>query len=89
MNKNLFYKKGKQMLTNQSLWKAIDKLALENNLSCSGLARSAGLDPTTFNRSKRMSKYGQPRWVSIETLAKVLNSTNTSLSEFAKYIEEQ
>ncbi len=77
------------MLTNQNIWSAIDKLALVNNLSCSGLARVAGLDPTIFNPSKRISKYGQPRWVSIETLAKVLNTTHTSLSEFAQYVDEE
>ncbi len=77
------------MITHQTLWSGIDKLALANHLSCSGLARLAGLDPTIFNPSKRVSKYGQPRWVSIETLAKVLNKTHTSLHEFAKYVEEE
>ena len=76
------------MITNEKLWIAIEKLAKEHNLSCSGLARAAGLDPTTFNRSKRVSKYGQPRWLSIETIAKVLKIKNTSFTEFAKYAEQ-
>lgn len=76
------------MFTHKHLWDAIDELARANHLSCSGLAREAGLDPTTFNRSKRVSKYGQPRWLSFETLAKVLNITHTSFSEFAKYIDQ-
>ena len=77
------------MLTNKGLWNGIDELARINHLSCSAMARLSGLDPTTFNRSKRTSKYGQPRWVSIETLAKVLNTTNTSLTDFAKYVEKE
>ncbi len=76
------------MITNEKLWSAVEKLAKEHNFSCSGLARAAGLDPTTFNRSKRVSKYGQPRWLSIETIAKVLKITNTSFTEFAKYAEQ-
>jgi len=76
------------MLTNEQLWSAIDKLARINRLSCSGMARAAGLDPTTFNRSKRASKYGQPRWLSIETIAKVLYVTNTSFTQFAQFLDE-
>ena len=77
------------MFNNQNLWRAIDKLAHENHLSCSGMARAAGLDPTTFNPSKRKSKYGQPRWISFETLAKILKITNTSFAKFAKYLDEK
>ena len=41
------------MLSNDNLWRAIDRLARDNNLSCSAMARISGLDPTTFNKSKR------------------------------------
>ena len=75
------------MFTHEHLWNAIDKLAHVNHLSCSKMARIAGLDPTTFNKSKRASKYGQPRWLSFETLAKVLKVTNTTLTQFAQYVE--
>ena len=77
------------MLSNDNLWRAIDRLAHDNNLSCSAMARISGLDPTTFNKSKRASKYGQPRWPSIETIAKVLNATHTTFSQFATYTEEK
>jgi len=77
------------MLSNESLWRAIERLAHDNNLSCSALARISGLDPTTFNKSKRASKYGQPRWLSIETIAKVLDATHTTFSQFARYIDEK
>ena len=75
------------MLKNESLWKAIDRLARTNHFSCSGMARAAGLDPTTFNRSKRASKYGQPRWLSMETIAKILYVTHTSFAQFAEYLD--
>ncbi|MFK7901863.1 MAG: helix-turn-helix transcriptional regulator, partial [Nitratireductor sp.] len=39
------------MLSHNRIWAAIDALATSNNLSPSGLARRAGLDPTSFNKS--------------------------------------
>jgi len=71
------------MFTHDDLWNAIEILARKNNMTCSGLARASGLDPTTFNKSKRASKYGQPRWLSMETIAKVLTATHTSPDQFA------
>ena len=38
-----------------------DTLAAENGLSASGLAKRSGLDPTTFNPSKRRMPDGDPR----------------------------
>ena len=69
------------MLQHEAVWRAIDRLAARYNLSPSGLARQAGLDPTTFNKSKQ-------RWPSTESLAKVLNATGASLSEFISLIED-
>jgi phage repressor protein C with HTH and peptisase S24 domain len=71
------------MFTHEDLWNAIEILARKNNMTCSGLARASGLDPTTFNKSKRASKYGQPRWLSMETISKVLTATNTTADQFA------
>lgn len=71
------------MFTHEDLWNAIELLASKNNMTCSGLARASGLDPTTFNKSKRASKYGQPRWLSMETISKVLDATNTTADQFA------
>ena len=68
------------------LWQAIDNFATSQNLSCSGLARKSGLDATTFNKSKRWTCYGKPRWPSTQSLAKILQSTNTTLAEFLKYM---
>ena len=70
------------MLTHAQIWTAIDTLAARYDLSASGLARKAGLDPTTFNRSKRVGPDGRLRWPSTESVAKVLDATGASLDEF-------
>ncbi len=68
------------------IWRALDTLAAENGLSASGLAKSAGLDPTTFNVSKRRMPDGRPRWPSTESLAKVLDATNVNLKTFSDLV---
>src|ERR1700754_3249654 len=70
------------MLTHNQIWSAIDALAARNGLSPSGLAKLAGLDPTTFNKSKRGGANGKLRWPSTESLAKVLAAPNTALDDF-------
>ncbi len=70
------------MLKHADIWSAIDRLAQENGLTASGLARRAGLDPTTFNRSKRVTREGKPRWPSTESIAKILDATATSVGRF-------
>ena len=70
------------MLTHAQVWDAIDTLAARHGMSASGLARKAGLDPTTFNRSKRQGHDGRLRWPSTESLAKILQATGASLDEF-------
>jgi len=71
-------------MTNDQLWEAIINLAKWLNLSCSGLAKFAGLDATTFNKSKRINRFGEKRWPATYTLAKVLNAAHLSLAEFAE-----
>jgi phage repressor protein C with HTH and peptisase S24 domain len=67
------------MLTHSRIWDAIDQLAADHGMSASGLAKRAGLDPTTFNRSKRIGADGRPRWPSTESIAKVLEATGSTL----------
>lgn len=69
-------------LSHSRLWSAIDALASAHGLTASGLAKSAGLDPTTFNKSKRVTTEGRPRWPNTESLSRVLNATGSSLEEF-------
>lgn len=73
-----------QTLTHAWIWAAIDELARRNSLSTSGLARLSGLDPTAFNRSKRIMPDGRLRWPSTESIAKVLDATGTTLIAFAE-----
>jgi phage repressor protein C with HTH and peptisase S24 domain len=60
----------------------MDRLAELKGLSASGLAKKAGLDPTTFNKSKRITPEGRPRWPSTESVAKSLAATGVSVSTF-------
>jgi phage repressor protein C with HTH and peptisase S24 domain len=70
------------MVTHLQIWLALDALAARHGTSPSGLARLAGLDPTTFNKSKRGTANGKLRWPSTESLAKVLAATGASLEDF-------
>ena len=70
------------MLSHARIWSAIDRLAERKRLSASGLARLAGLDPTTFNKSKRVAVDGRPRWPSTESIAKILEATGTDIAVF-------
>jgi len=77
------------MLKHDDIWRAIDTLATRNGLTASGLARKAGLDPTTFNKSKRVTAAGRRRWPSTESLAKALEAVGASLNEFVGLVEAE
>ena len=76
------------MLKHADVWRALDRLAAKHGLSASGLARRSGLDPTTFNKSKRITKEGKQRWPSTESVSKVLAATGDSLAEFVALMGE-
>jgi phage repressor protein C with HTH and peptisase S24 domain len=73
-------------LTHARVWSAIDALARRYGLSASGLAKRAGLDPTAFNKSKRVTGEGRPRWPTTESIAKVLEATGASFDDFTALI---
>lgn len=75
------------MLTHSDVWDAIDRLAKKYGMSASGLARRAGLDPTTFNKSKRIMPNGRQRWPSTESVSKVLKATGAPLEEFMAMLQ--
>lgn len=77
------------MFTHSEIWKAIDKLAKTVSTSPSGLAKSAGLDPTSFNKSKRFGANGKARWPSTESVAKILNVAGMSFEDFAVLAEDR
>ncbi len=74
------------MFSHDRIWAALDALADRHGLSPSGLARRAGLDPTTFNKSKRMGNDGRPRWPSTESIHKVMESTGATIDDFSALI---
>ncbi len=76
------------MLTHKAIWRGIDLLAERKGFSASGLAKRAGLDPTTFNKSKRTTKQGKSRWPSTESVSKILEATSTSMADFVALIDE-
>ena len=78
--------KARGMLTHDQIWTALDRLAERGGLSPSGLARRSGLDPTTFNKSKRITPDGRERWPSTESVAKALAATNSSIDTFVQLI---
>ena len=65
------------------IWRAIDALAARKGMTASGLARAAGLDPTTFNKSKRQAPDGNPRWPSTESVSRALAAAETNWEDFA------
>jgi phage repressor protein C with HTH and peptisase S24 domain len=56
-------------------------------MTASGLARKAGLDATSFNRSKRVSPEGRERWPSTESISKILKATGATLEDFLRLVE--
>lgn len=74
------------MLSHKQIWGAIDALAARYGHSPSGLARAAGLDPTTFNKSKRLGPQGRLRWPSTESLSKILQVTGAGLDDFVALV---
>ena len=79
----------RQMLTHSDIWNAMDRLAAKSGLTASGLAKAAGLDPTTFNKSKRITPEGRARWPSTESVAKSLQATNTTVDTFVSLISNR
>ncbi|WP_137388373.1 S24 family peptidase [Rhodoligotrophos defluvii] len=77
------------MFLHDHIWSAIDELAARSNMSTSGLAKSSGLDPTTFNKSKRFTADGRPRWPTTESVAKILRATGSNIVEFAMLVNGQ
>jgi len=75
-------------LTHNQIWTGLDRLAARAKLSPSGLAKKSGLDPTTFNKSKRVTPDGRARWPSTESVAKALGATGVSFDTFVSLISD-
>ncbi|MAZ76280.1 MAG: DNA-binding protein [Micavibrio sp.] len=77
------------MLTHDKIWQAVDRLATLFGYSPSGLAKQAGLDPTSFNKSKRFGVDGKPRWPSTESISRILGATGATMSDFLSLIDDE
>jgi phage repressor protein C with HTH and peptisase S24 domain len=74
-------------MQHKDIWRGLDLLAAHHGLTASALARRAGLDPTSFNPSKREAADGRPRWPSTESLARVLEAVGAGFDDFAALVE--
>ena len=71
------------MLSHKQVWNAIDTIAERYGYSASGLAKKSGLDPTSFNPSKRMGPDGRPRWPTMESISRLLAASGANVEEFS------
>lgn len=76
-------------MSHHDIWQAVDRLADLHELSPSALAKKAGLDATTFNKSKRVMNDGKLRWPSTESIMRVLDATKTNWDEFVTLMSEE
>lgn len=67
-----------------NLWDSIDRIAEKQGVSLPRLALNAGLDQSTFSHARR-----KRNWMSLKTLARVLNANNISLREWAWLVDEK
>ena len=72
-----------KMFTHKQVWAAIDTIAERYGYSASGLAKKSGLDPTSFNPSKRNGPDGRPRWPTTESIANLLEAAGATVEEFS------
>ena len=71
------------MFTHKQVWNAIDTVAERYGFSASGLAKKSGLDPTSFNPSKRNGPDGRPRWPTLESVNRLLEASGATVEEFS------
>jgi phage repressor protein C with HTH and peptisase S24 domain len=74
------------MFSHKQVWNAIDVVAERYGFSPSGLAKKAGLDPTSFNPSKRIGPNGRPRWPTMESISSVLQASGASVDEYMEIL---
>lgn len=77
------------MFTHEQIWSAFEAVAEAKGMSLSCLSKNAGLDPTSFNPSKRYGPDGRKRWPSTETLSRVLKVADMDLKTFAELMDER
>lgn len=73
---------------NVFVWLTIDQLARKNKMTPSRLAALAGLDSSTFNKSKRFDNMGTYRLPSLNSVMAVCNALNITLTQFGMEMDE-
>lgn len=77
-------------MTHAEVWKMIDEFAKSQGISTFRLGRIAGLNDSSLLPGKRFIKGTQEKWPSTKTIAKILNSTKTSLKDLMRiYLQVQ
>lgn len=64
------------------VWRALELIAAARGQSISALSRDCGMDPTSFNISKRMTHLPN-----ISTICAVLHTANLTWADWAKYCD--
>ena len=82
VHKKISGETGNIMFNHKQVWNAIDTIAERYGYSASGLAKKSGLDPTSFNPSKRNGPDGRPRWPTTESIARLLQASGAGIEEF-------
>ena len=72
----------------EKIWDAIDKFAKNSGMSPSALAKSIGLDATTFNKSKRIRNDGKQRWPSLDSINRILEVYNIEFEDLYKLSDD-
>jgi hypothetical protein len=67
-----------------NLWASIDKIAEQENTTLPRLALKAGLDQSTFSHARR-----KRNWMSLKTLARVLNAHDITIREWARLVDDK
>src|SRR5260370_38803447 len=80
------HSKSQRILTHLQVWTALDRVAEGAGFSPGGVATRGGFDPTTWNKSKRITGDGRERWPSTESVSKALAATNSSIDTFVQLI---
>lgn len=71
-------------MTHAAIWAKIDKVAEILGKTPSGLAIACHMDATSFNKSKRFTAHGQPRWPSVGTVSKIVELAGITDEEFVR-----
>ncbi len=71
------------MYKGETFWRSIDEIALAKGISLPRLALAANMDSSAFSLSRR-----DRHWISLHSIAKVLDAAGMSITEWAELVEK-